>query len=560
MISILIFLAVLSLLVFVHELGHFVAAKACGIYVDRFSIGMPPRVFGIKFGETDYCVSALPIGGYVKMAGQEDAPLSDEEREKEYGHVPSDRWFNNKPVWQRCIVLVAGPAMNFVLAVLLYGVIAFHGAEVPESDVIAQIGAIESGMPATTAPLYRLREGVPPEDYQGAPDATGWQTGDIIEAVDGKPMHSITDLIIAAVLGGGEKTYYVQIRRTEADGSVSTYLSPAKPKVTAEENRPRFGVAPYRSALVDRVLDGHPAKEAGLLPKDQILRADGEPVDASTLIKHVEKVPENGTVRLQVLRDGKLSDFEMKTKTIGRIQGLLAAPKDEKDTALEVFSITDDLKKATGLQRRDRIVSIDGEAATAERLHALEMKSPGGKIHVAVERPAVLFGFKQKASRLECDIPVSPAQAIGIAFAPKTIFQRLPLREAILDGFSKSYTALEQTVMTIKGLITRTLSPSDLGGPVMIYDVTTKAATFGLMELLRITAFISINLCVLNLLPIPVLDGGQMVVQSYEAVFRKPMSLRIQERFQQAGLVFVVGLMLFVTWNDILRMVKERMP
>src|SRR5512147_1887991 len=99
MLGILIFLAVLSTLVFWHELGHFIAAKVCGIYVDQFSIGMPPRLFGVKIGETDYCVSALPIGGYVKMAGQEDAPRSAEEREKEYAHVPPHRFYNNKPVW-----------------------------------------------------------------------------------------------------------------------------------------------------------------------------------------------------------------------------------------------------------------------------------------------------------------------------------------------------------------------------------------------------------------------------------------------------------------------------
>src|SRR6056297_2980426 len=122
--DIIVFLLVLSLLIFVHELGHFMAAKACNVYVDRFSIGMPPRVFGIRLGETDYCVGLLPIGGFVKMAGQEDAPLSEEEREEQYGHVPPERWFNRKPVWQRYIVTIAGPFMNLVLAVVLYGALA----------------------------------------------------------------------------------------------------------------------------------------------------------------------------------------------------------------------------------------------------------------------------------------------------------------------------------------------------------------------------------------------------------------------------------------------------
>ncbi|GAG17799.1 unnamed protein product, partial [marine sediment metagenome] len=154
--DIIIFLLVLGLLIFVHELGHFVAAKACGIYCCRFSLGMPPRLFGFTIGETDYCVGAIPVGGYVKMAGQEDAPLSEEEREREYGHVPSDRWFNNKPAWQRCVVLVAGPLMNLVLAIVLYALVAATGAEVMEIQVDSRIGEVVPGSPAAQAPMYAV--------------------------------------------------------------------------------------------------------------------------------------------------------------------------------------------------------------------------------------------------------------------------------------------------------------------------------------------------------------------------------------------------------------------
>ncbi|MCF6286046.1 MAG: site-2 protease family protein, partial [Candidatus Hydrogenedentes bacterium] len=147
MTGILIFLAVLSFLVFFHEMGHFLAAKACNIYVDRFSIGMPPRVIGFKWGETDYCIGALPIGGFVKMAGQEDAPLTEEEREKEYKGVPPDRWFNNKPVWQRIIVILAGPVANLILAVLLYGLLAIVGKEVAELDLAARVGFVVESSP-----------------------------------------------------------------------------------------------------------------------------------------------------------------------------------------------------------------------------------------------------------------------------------------------------------------------------------------------------------------------------------------------------------------------------
>src|SRR5690606_16116775 len=142
------------------------AAKACGVYCDRFSLGMPPRVWGFKWGETDYCIGALPIGGYVKMAGQEDAPRSAEERDREYAHVPAERFYSSKPVWQRSIIIFAGPFMNLVLGVFLYGVVAYFGAEVPESKVDNRVGAVLPGSPAAEAPMYLIPEGQSPGDVE----------------------------------------------------------------------------------------------------------------------------------------------------------------------------------------------------------------------------------------------------------------------------------------------------------------------------------------------------------------------------------------------------------
>ncbi|MBM3289038.1 MAG: site-2 protease family protein, partial [Candidatus Hydrogenedentes bacterium] len=142
-----VFILVLGELVFFHELGHFLAAKACGIYCERFSLGMPPRLFGFKFGETDYCVGLLPIGGYVKMAGQEDVPLSEEERKEQYGTIPPHRWYTNKPVWQRVIVIFAGPFMNFVLAVVLFAILVGFGANMLESKHDRRIGPVEPNSP-----------------------------------------------------------------------------------------------------------------------------------------------------------------------------------------------------------------------------------------------------------------------------------------------------------------------------------------------------------------------------------------------------------------------------
>ncbi|MCC6142238.1 MAG: site-2 protease family protein, partial [Candidatus Hydrogenedentes bacterium] len=256
--SVLVFLLVLSVLVFVHELGHFLAAKACNIYVDRFSLGMPPRVAGFRWGETDYCISALPIGGYVKMAGQEDAPLTEEEREQEYGNVPPDRWFNNKPVWQRFIVILAGPFMNIVLAVALYALLAAVGADVPEFEVEARIGQVEPDSPAATAPLYVYEENARLSTYTGDPDAVGWKTGDRILTLDGRAVDNLGDLAIGAILGGEDQAHQVLIERVNEDETTTRYVSSLKPAIIGEEENPRFGVAPFDTAQVGEVLPDSP--------------------------------------------------------------------------------------------------------------------------------------------------------------------------------------------------------------------------------------------------------------------------------------------------------------
>ncbi len=559
MFGILVFLAVLSTLVFWHELGHFIAAKACKIYVDQFSIGMPPRLFGIKVGETDYCISALPIGGYVKMAGQEDAPLSEEEREKQYGHVPPGRWLCNKPVWQRQIVFAAGPLMNFALAIALYAFIACVGSEVPEWEVMARIGNVDSQLPAATAPLYRLRDGAAWTDYQGQPDAVGWKTGDIVQSIDGKAVKNVTDVAITAILGGQDKTYYARIDREESDGKISKYLSPLKPAVKQGETRARFGVEPYQSAVVQDILPDFPSATSGLLKGDEIIEADGKPLDLDSFVKYTENIPEGQPMKVRVKRGTEFLEFNLQTKSIGRVLGLGAAPEEKSKPELAIYAVGPELEKL-GLNVQDLITTVNGKPATYEQFRELERGQPGTNLKLDVKRPARLFGLWKKATNFSVDVPVAKVQAIGVSLSSKTIFRRYSVAQAIPESFRQSYLDLERTLLTLKGLITRTLSPKDLGGPVMIYDVTSKAAQFGVMEVLRIMAFISVNLCVLNLLPIPVLDGGQMVVHAFEGIFRRPLSLKFQERYQQAGLAFILILMVFVTWNDIVRMVTNKLP
>jgi regulator of sigma E protease len=563
--DILVFIIVLGLMVFFHEFGHFLAAKACGIYVDRFSLGMPPRAFGIRIGETDYCVGALPLGGYVKMAGQEDAPMTDEERDQTYGHVPADRWFNKKPVWQRFIVIVSGPLMNMVLAVLLYGIVAAVGAEVRESDVDSRIGQIVPGSPAATAPLYVMPADGSEPDLNRTPGAFGWQTGDRVLTINGSKVRNIMDVGIDAVLGAGS-VLNVRIERTGADGTKTEYLSPIEPTPLMKDKRMRFGVAPFETALVAGVRDGSPAKNSGITPGDIIVRADGKAVDSATFVDMVEKVPQGEKVSLEIQRDSQTIPMTIQPETIGRFLGLdvwsswSMAHDLDKNAQPVVTQVSPEFEQETGLKPKDIIQVLDGKPATAKLLSDFEETHPGEAVEVQVDRPAILFGLLRSEEHLTLKLPVSSVRAIGVQLGTKMVFHRVPPPQVVPEAFSLTYQALERTMRTITLLVTGNLSPKELGGPVLIYQVTTQAARAGYSWLLNITAFISVNLCVFNLLPLPVLDGSLLVYIVLEGIRRKPIDIRALERIQQAGVVLIIGLLLYVTFNDISRVLTNLVP
>ncbi|GMV90789.1 MAG: hypothetical protein AMXMBFR82_05670 [Candidatus Hydrogenedentota bacterium] len=639
--NIVVFIVVLGELVFFHEMGHFLAAKACGIYCERFSLGMPPRLFGFRFGETDYCIGLLPIGGYVKMAGQEDVPLSDDERKEQYGNIPPERWFSNKPVWQRVIVIAAGPFMNLVLAVLLYGIVAAVGANVPEYKVDNRIGMVRPDSPAATATLFEIPDGGT-ANLTGEPDAFGWQTGDRIVSINGKPVANISDVAIDAVLSAGEPMR-IEIERTGPSGETTRYHSQVQPIRETEEDHPQFGVAPFQTALVGRVLEGSAADKAGLQADDVITHANGQIVDSQTFTKMVSENPGENPIELKVLREDEtvdititpaivgqfedlqfaaphsylavpdpkslsvlfadpgflgstkletgdviktingqpadvrlLSDLaesgstEPLTVTIQRESGLFGGSTEELENQLTLAQIrqavtsydlqakpviadlSDEVQKATGLLRNDVVEAIDGEPATVEGLGVIEDR-PGETVTLTVRTPEVGFGVLREGETREVTLPVVPTGQVGVTWAPKMVFHRAAPSEVIPEAFHLSWQALTRTVRTLELLVTGGLKVNDIGGPVMIFQITTQAARIGYSWLLEITAFISINLAVFNLLPLPVLDGGHLVFLTIEGVRRKPVSPRVMEWVQQAGLVLIIALMLFVTFNDIKR-------
>lgn len=647
--SVLVFLLVLGVLIFIHELGHFLAAKACGVYCDQFSLGMPPRVIGFRIGETDYCLGLLPIGGYVKMAGQEDAPTTEEERRETYGHVPEERWYNNKPTWQRAIILAAGPLMNLVLGIFLYGFVAGMGAEVPQSMIESRVGFIEETSPALTAPLFAMAPNGEAPDLSGSPDAVGWQTGDRIVAIDGTAMRNFSEVGMAAALGEGS-VLKVELERETPGGVTQRYLSPLEPQIIDGSEHTRFGVQVYDAALIRYTFGGYPAEAGGLLPGDEIVAANGRPTDKTSFGEMLLAQEGIAPVEVQIQRDGVLVPLTITPKMSGRLVDLAVSPPlhplsylaedetprviyddstflakqglkpgqyirmvagitatgrslraletmpyegdaevvvtagaeddsttgtkvkltwasllqavtahDENDAPVVLYA-GDRLKEEVGIQRKDVIASIDGEPATAALLRQLQMAKAGQQLELKIERPAILFGLLQKASTEQVTLPIEQTPTIGVVWDTKMVIDKVPLGRIVPEAFSRGWGATTQIVAILHKLSTGVLKPNELGGPLLIAQISSSAARMGLSRLLEVMAFISINLCVFNLLPLPVLDGGQLVLVGLEAVRRKPISFKLQMAIQQVGVVFILFLIVFVTYNDVLRWGRNLLP
>ena len=428
MTSLLAFLFVLGVLVFVHELGHFAMARRLGIRVLTFSLGFGPKLLKFRRGDTEYCVSAIPLGGYVKMAGE-----SPEDR-----HTGAGDEFMSKSKWERFLVLVMGPAMNLVLAVLVMWLVLYQGAEVP---------AYEQQPPV----VGRVVEGSPAE-------RAGIAVGERIVSVAGRVVDT-WDALFVAVLPQAEREIPVVVRDAESRERTLHIVPDARTDFAMGD----LGVGPEMRAQIVDVAPGDPADRAGIAAGDVILEIDGEPVAGDEL---VERISGNaGTPLAMTLRRGE---------------------------GLERVTVTP-------VARGDRAV-----------------------IGVGVSE----FEFRI----------VEPG-----------------LIEAFGMSLERNYEWSGLIFQTLWGLITAETSPRQLVGPVGIAQLSGGAAQVGWVALFSLMAMISLNLGILNLLPIPVLDGGHIFIMAMEGVTRRDFSMRVKERMLMAGLVVLMMLMVTVIYNDLTR-------
>jgi len=457
MLTILATAVLLGVLIFVHELGHFLTAKAVDIRVPRFSIGFGPKIFGFRRGETEYVLSWIPLGGYVKMAGMDEMeaveggdtiPVADagalsEDVVDEAEHDDPSRHFESKSLPARFLVISAGVIMNFLFAVLLWAVIGgVWGVPEPTPAVVGEVPAEE--LPAGAEELADVPSGARVLAVDGAP-VEAWE--DVAERIATAPAGPIT-------------------LRLENVGT-RRLLVPESQEARAALLET---IVPSWEPVIGEVMAGNPAERAGLQVGDRVVSVNGDPIQTyREFVARVEASPDR-PMQLVVDRDGQPVQLTL-------------TPNSE--------------------------VAEDGSTI--------------GRVGVASSIPR----------------------------------ERLGLTASVGYGFGEAGRWTMAIVDMLGGLFSGQESVRNLGGPVLIGDLAGRFARAGLPYFLNFMAIFSINLAVLNLLPIPVLDGGHLVFLTVEAVRGRALSLKQRMRLSQVGLVILVAIMVLALANDLIRVVER---
>jgi regulator of sigma E protease len=452
------FVVLLLTLIFVHELGHFLAAKLLGVRVLKFSLGFPPKAISKKFGDTEYQLSWLPLGGYVSLFGEVPGEeIAPEERKFSFSH---------KPLWVRAIIVFAGPFFNVVFAVLALWLVNFA---VGIQHLPPVIGLTDPGDPAF---------------------ATKFEVGDRVLTIDQEPIKyfsQIEDKIDQSV--GAPLTFTV-----DRDGRVLEFTeTPKLVETTGILGDPisvwRLGLKPNVPPIIGEVLADKPAAAAGLAPGDRIVSVDGSPIrewsDLTLYLKESDKTTEV---------DGKLvhqkpADMTFEIERAGKILNIVATPV------------------------LDATIGLDGNT-----------------------------GF----------VPV-----LGVKPRQEILREPLGVFGSLTSGFSETWKITDLTVRVFIQLFKTNISVKILGGPIMIAEVAGSKARDGLWDFIWVMALVSVNLAIINLVPLPILDGGQLLFFLIEGLRRRPLSLRFREACQWVGVTAMVALMVLVFYNDIHRWVTR---
>ena len=430
---------ILGFMILIHEFGHYTVAKLLGVRVEQFAIGFGKRLLGFRRGETDYRINAIPLGGYVKMSGEN--PMDH--------HTDDPREFLNHSRWHRFLIAIAGPFMNIALAVvLLTGIYMVHYEFPTYKDEAPVVGYVKADSPA---------------------DKAGIQRGDLITKIDSVNNPTWDDVEMKEVLSANQPLNYTIQRGSQ---TIQGSLTPVPVTIDQAGSAGWYADEPV---ILGNLEPNMPAQKIGLKTGDKILTMDGQPVPS---IK-----------------------------------------------------------------------------AMIDRLQQSKTKS----VHLEVERTGQVLAFD--VSPVLADTPDVKEKHYRLGFAPQLKIGRLPFFSALSESIqvNRRYSVL--LLELVGKMVQGRLSPKAVSGPIGIAQQAAAAAQEkGWIPLLVLTVIISLNLGIFNLLPIPIMDGGVILLLFIEGLMRRDISMPIKERIYQAAFVFLVLFAAMVIYNDIAKTIAQRMP
>ena len=535
-----VFLAIVSLgfLIFIHELGHFYAAKRCGIKVNTFSIGFGPKIVGIQRGETEYKISWLPFGGYVQMEG---------ENPSEQTGAPGE--FASAPLRSRAFVVAAGPAVNLLFGVLLYGAVFATGLDRGAANLISRLTDRPIGEPE------RVQMGWIDDDGPGA--AGGIMPGDILVSINGDLIHHWPTLENLIQINPDKALEFV----VERDAERQTLT--VKPDAIPWGDRGDIGqirVIQMSETVVKEVPESSIAAQVGIQVGDLILNTNG---------KNLHNVPYFGYEVWDRSPNWLIEKYKALYKQINenREALTLGIRRGNETLTLEmpiewqvIASVREDsVAEAAGIRNEDLLVSINGEPIDPTTLYTQLNTMTKQPIEIGLMRDdepkTVTLSSETESSETDTETVMFGLKWQTTLSGMQLATKMPPLPEYnIFTGFGKGVEATWLTFTaigkTLQRLIAGEVPAKFLSGPVGITHMTGKFSHLGLNSFIFFVGFISINLGIVNLLPIPIADGGHLLFFAVEKIRGKPMPLRAQEIVQQVTIVLLIGFFLYVTWFD----------
>ena len=425
-------IVLIGVMILVHEMGHYLAARYFDVRVEVFSFGFGPRLIGFRRGETDFRISLIPFGGYVKMAGEQPGEDATDD----------PRAFVSKPRWQRLIIAAAGPLMNVALAVcLLTGLFTVHYQKPPESARQAVIGHVFPDSPAAKA---------------------GLRDGDRILKLDEIEQPTWEDVILKEVASANRPL----ILRVERQGQ--TFWTTVTPVLEERTGLGYAGWAEQGEIQIANLTPGMPAEKAGLRRGDVLLSVDGQPIRSRHRLSEIIRASGGKPVTIQYMREG-------------RLQSVVVHP---------VYT------------------NLDGTARWM----------------------------------------------IGVEPSHRLVVTRLPLLEAFRESVRQNVKHATLIFRFLRGIVERRLSARSIEGPIGIARLSGEAAREGWPSFIFLMAVVSLNLAVFNLLPIPILDGGVILVLLIEMAMQRELNQAVKEMVYKLGFVFLMAIVVFVLYNDIAKM------